>query len=528
MLSSAKARIKVPSLMKSSGQSPSLSHYFQSRGFHSSTTPQAIHLVNSPRKGKTLPSSAKRGIPLTVEFPGTPKTTFSNSLPPIPEIKCTTLDSGLKVVTQETYTQATAISLFIDAGVCYETDENQGICRILERMAFKATKSRPTKDLVQDLEKLGGNITSASSREIMSYSADLVRENVPKLIELMADSISNPVFQQEEIDEQMRVIEFELEEAENQPDAILGELVHEVAFAGFPHGRSMSFPRRNLGKITSDMLFDFHSRLYTADRMIVSVAGAQHEEILSLVQKHFQPLKSSSIIVPKPFSQYVGGDLRMVTEADDDPNKKSHVVLAFEGASAHSEDIYLLSILNVFLGGGGSFSAGGPGKGMYSRLYRNVLNGYAYVDQAMAFTTIYDPVGLIGIHASVSHDHIYNIIEALVTELYDITHNTTEEEFIRAKNQLKSSLFMNLESRAVLADDIGRQYFHYGKHFSADFIGAKIDSFQLQDMLNCLTRLLQTMPTIVYYGPQANSDELPSAEQVLNYFKESLGGQQQQ
>eukprot|EP00027_Filamoeba_sp_ATCC50430_P019557 CAMPEP_0168540898 /NCGR_PEP_ID=MMETSP0413-20121227/524_1 /TAXON_ID=136452 /ORGANISM="Filamoeba nolandi, Strain NC-AS-23-1" /LENGTH=527 /DNA_ID=CAMNT_0008570667 /DNA_START=196 /DNA_END=1779 /DNA_ORIENTATION=- len=527
MLSCAKPRIKGPSIMmmKPTTQYSSVSA-FQYRGFHSSSTPQAIHLVNAPRKAKRLSSGAKHGIPLTVEFPGTPKTTLGNSLPPIPEIKCTTLNSGLKVVTQETYTQATAVSLFIDAGVCYETDENQGICRILERMAFKATKSRPTKDLVQDLEKLGGNITSASSREIMSYSADLVRENVPKLIELMADSITNPVFQQDEIDEQMRVIEFELEEAENQPDSVLGELLHEVAFAGYPHGRSMAFPRRNLGKITSNMLFDFHSRLYTADRMILSVAGAQHEEILDLVQKHFQQLPPSKVAIPRPISQYVGGDLRVQTEEDDDPNKKSHLVLAFEGANAHSEDIYLLSILNVFLGGGGSFSAGGPGKGMYSRLYRNVLNGYAFVEQAMAFTTIYDPVGLIGIHASVTHQHLYNIIEALVVELNDITHNTSEEEFIRAKNQLKSSLFMNLESRAVLADDIGRQYFHYGKHFSADYIGAKIDSFQLQDMINYLKRLLNTIPTIIYYGPQANSEDLPSAEQVMNYFKETLANKQ--
>lgn len=356
----------------------------------------------------------------------------------------------------------------------------------------------------------------------MSYSADLVREHVPKLIELMADSITNPVFHQEEIDEQMKVIEFELEEAENQPDSILGELLHEIAFAGFPHGRSMAFPRRNLGKITSDMLFDFHSRLYTADRMILSVAGAQHEEMLDLVQKHFQHLKPSSVATPRPISQYVGGDLRLVMEDTSDPLKKSHVVLAFEGANAHSEDIYLLSILNVFLGGGGSFSAGGPGKGMYSRLYRNILNGYAFVEQAMAFTTIYDPVGLIGIHTSVSHDHMYNIIEALATELYDITVNTTEEEFLRAKNQLKSSLFMNLESRSVLADDIGRQYFHYGKHLSADYIGAKIDSIQLQDMINYLTELLQTMPTVIYYGPMANSEDLPSAEQIMNYFKESL------
>lgn len=43
--------------------------------------------------------------------------------------------------------------------------------------------------------------------------------------------------------------------------------------------------------------------------------------------------------------------------------------------SPRQEDDFIpFAVLNMMMGGGGSFSAGGPGKGMFTRLYLNVLN----------------------------------------------------------------------------------------------------------------------------------------------------------
>lgn len=52
----------------------------------------------------------------------------------------------------------------------------------------------------------------------------------------------------------------------------------------------------------------------------------------------------------------------------------AHIVIGFEGCSHKDSDFIAICVLNMIMGGGGSFSAGGPGKGMYSRLYTNVLN----------------------------------------------------------------------------------------------------------------------------------------------------------
>ena len=52
----------------------------------------------------------------------------------------------------------------------------------------------------------------------------------------------------------------------------------------------------------------------------------------------------------------------------------AHIVIGLESSSHRDPDFITFCVINMMMGGGGSFSAGGPGKGMYTRLYLNVLN----------------------------------------------------------------------------------------------------------------------------------------------------------
>lgn len=56
------------------------------------------------------------------------------------------------------------------------------------------------------------------------------------------------------------------------------------------------------------------------------------------------------------------------------------------------------SLLQTIVGGGGAFSTGGPGKGMYTRLYLDVLNKHDWVESAMAFNTQYTDSGIFGLY----------------------------------------------------------------------------------------------------------------------------------
>src|SRR6201985_1371914 len=102
----------------------------------------------------------------------------------------------------------------------------------------------------------------------------------------------------------------------------------------------------------------------------------------------------------------------------------AHFILGFEGASLDHPDFVPFCVLNSLMGGGGSFSAGGPGKGMYTRLYTDVLNQHGWVESCVAFNHSYTDSGLFGIAASCTPQTAPNMLDVMCRELSSLAAKT--------------------------------------------------------------------------------------------------------
>ena len=89
----------------------------------------------------------------------------------------------------------------------------------------------------------------------------------------------------------------------------------------------------------------------------------------------------------------------------------AHDQIAFDCGGWHDDDLVPVCTLHTLLGGGDSFSAGGPGKGMYSRLYREVLNQHYWVESCSAFTHIHSDVGMLGIFGTAMPNKGYDMAQ---------------------------------------------------------------------------------------------------------------------
>ncbi len=212
----------------------------------------------------------------------------------------------------------------------------------------------------------------------------------------------------------------------------------------------------------------------------------------------FEPTQTPPLDLTTP-SHYTGGFLSM-PRIPPPPNpalpRLSHIHLAFEALPISSPDIYALATLQTLLGGGGSFSAGGPGKGMYSRLYTNVLNQYGWVESCVAFNHSYTDSGLFGISASCHPAKVAHMLELMCRELDGITLDAGFQalqpaEVNRAKNQLRSSLLMNLESRMVELEDLGRQVQVHGRKVGVREMCRKIEALTVQDLRRVARKVLR-------------------------------------
>ncbi|KAH8553276.1 Metalloenzyme, LuxS/M16 peptidase-like protein [Umbelopsis sp. PMI_123] len=451
--------------------------------------------------------------------------------------KVTTLPNGVRVASENTPGHFSAVGVYVDAGSRYETPSTRGVSHILDRLAFKSTTNATADEMLYKLELLGGNIMCSSSRESIMYQSTVFNQDVPQVMSVFADVIRNPCIAPDEVEEQRQTALYEVQDIWSKPEMFLPEVLHIVAFNENTLGNPLLCPPENLAAMTPELIKDYMNTWYRPERMVVAVCGTDHDIAVKLAEQYFGSIPTSaspldSVETHKVIQQrqgkgasfvqslfssskshtaeslatqpaYYSGGLELL-ESPDLPF--THIQVAFEGLPIHDDDIYALATLQILLGGGGSFSAGGPGKGMYSRLFTNVLNQHYWVESCTAFNHCYTDSGLFGIAASCRPEYTNVLLEVVCRELdlvarQDVGHlGVNQVELNRAKNQLKSSLLMNLESRMVQLEDLGRQVQVQGKKTGIDEMLSKIDVVDLGKLAQVASRIVRGAVSVTSGG----------------------------
>lgn len=217
---------------------------------------------------------------------------------------------------------------------------------------------------------------------------------------------------------------------------------------------------------------------------------------------------------------YVGGMLNWQT--NNHPLCNVSIALKCPASTDLNSHIPL-AILQMLLGGGGSFSAGGPGKGMYSRLYTQMLNRYGWLEHARVFSQDYQSKrvgGLFGINASCLPERAPLLVRLMLKYLSSqLTASLTSTELSRAKNQLKSAVLMGMESRHLMLESFSQQL------ASDSFISPKelcrrIDETGEEELQKVAKDLSQgSNLSVVAYG---QVESVPSYYEITNLFKQEL------
>ncbi|GKZ28660.1 mitochondrial-processing peptidase subunit alpha [Aspergillus brasiliensis] len=522
-----------------------------------------LRAVESAKPLARVPRSASRGFATVNE---------NGSKDPAELDQITTLPNGIRVATESLPGPFSGVGVYVDAGSRYEDESLRGVSHIMDRLAFKSTKSRSSDEMLEVLESLGGNIQCASSRESLMYQSASFNSAVPTTLGLLAETIRDPLITEEEVLQQLATAEYEIGEIWSKPELILPELVHTAAYKDNTLGNPLLCPHERLGEINKAVVDKYRETFFNPERMVVAFAGVPHAEAVKLTEQYFGDMKthkktegpvlsgtgiettlsdsksaaeegqvptipqftpsstttttaaspksgflsklpflknlsnsgsqnsaaspldpslvrSSTLDLTRP-SHYTGGFLSLPPippPANPMLPRLSHIHLAFEALPISNPDIYALATLQTLLGGGGSFSAGGPGKGMYSRLYTNVLNQHGWVESCIAFNHSYTDSGIFGISASCSPTRTTEMLEVMCREFQALTLDTgyqalQPQEVNRAKNQLRSSLLMNLESRMVELEDLGRQVQVHGRKVGVKEMCAHIEALTVEDL----------------------------------------------
>jgi processing peptidase subunit alpha len=370
--------------------------------------------------------------------------------------------------------------------------------------------------MVSAAERLGGNVTTHLTRENVMYQATFFKDQIESTMSMIGESISQPLLTEAELEETKAVIEWEHQKKSEKPkELLLPDLLHEAAFGQRTLGHRLSNPAL-LQNITRDKVLEFRKTFYDPANIVIAALGYEHDMIVELADKQFGHMPASpnfQLKREKPVFQPTVLSQKADTEF-------THIVLGFPSPSFQSQDVFATSVLQMMLGGGDSFSAGGPGKGMYSRFYANILNQVYWVETILADNAAYSDAGLFSIHAAVPRQALNNVLNLVGNELRRITTLPLEEEEVeRAKNQLQAALFMNLESALVHVEDVGRQVQMRGVRSSPQTIAESIRKVTGRDVQRALENLLAYDPAVAVYG---DTRQLPDIKRFKKQF--GIGG----
>ena len=159
---------------------------------------------------------------------------------------------------------------------------------------------------------------------------------------------------------------------------------------------------------------------------------------------------------------------------------------------------------------------------MYSRLYTRVLNRWRFVQDTKSFLFPFEDVTLFGISGKTDPYACMSMLEVIVSEFLYMATEMSDEEFARAKNKLKSDMFMDLESRIVQIDDVIRQVLLWNKRLSPKDHAVHIDNLTKEHVVDVARQIISGVPTIVAYGPQEHIQAIPSAHRLQSIIQANL------
>jgi predicted Zn-dependent peptidase len=384
-------------------------------------------------------------------------------------IRQTVLDNGFTVITERMdHVRSASVGIWVRSGSRHETAPLNGISHFIEHTLFKGTRNRTSREIAVESDAIGGHVDAFTSREVASYYVKVLDEHLPRAFDLLADLITAPLFAQEELDRERNVVTEEIKMVEDTPD----DLVHEVFVANFwpdhPLGRSILGTVDTLATFNQEKVADYFSAVYAPRNLVVAGAGnIEHEQFVEMVTRHLGGVEDRPVNLSAAAPSHA--TRRIVLDKD---LEQAHLVLGTRCPSMTSEDRYSVHVLNVILGGG-----------MSSRLFQTIREDRGLAYAVYSGVNAYTDAGYLSVYAATSPEQVNDVIRLSVAEFDKIKiEAVTAAELQRAKDQLKVSIMLSLESTSARMSNLARQEIFFGRQSTLDEILERINRVTTDDV----------------------------------------------
>src|SRR5919201_6588331 len=353
-----------------------------------------------------------------------------------------------------TQVRSISIGVWLTRGSRHESAERGGIAHFVEHMLFKGTAQRSAEDIAQTIDSIGGQIDAFTAKEYASYYIKVLDEHLPLAVDVLSDIVRRPAFSEDDIEREKKVVLEEIKMVEDTPDDLVHELFTENFWVDHPLGRPILGTRETVEALTRPGLRTYFRNVYTAPNIIIAAVGnVEHQQVRELVEAAFGTVSSENIDVSQAPPRV---EPRIIIRNKE--LEQSHVCLGTSSYQQDHEDRYSSYVLNTVLGGS-----------MSSRLFQNVREKRGLAYAVFTGLSAYRDAGSMTIYAGCANDAVGELIDVVIGELRRLKDEPLpDSELRRAKDHLKGSLMLNLESTSSRMSHVARQEIYFDRQFGLD------------------------------------------------------------
>jgi predicted Zn-dependent peptidase len=386
------------------------------------------------------------------------------------DVRKTTLPNGLRAVTEHIpHVRSVAVGVWVDAGSRHENPEDGGISHFVEHMVFKGTDTRSAEDIACSVDAIGGQLDAFTTKETVAFTAKVLDEHLPTALDVVSDLVLHPVFREDDIEKEKGVVLEELKMDEDNPDYLL----HETFSQGFWEGHSLARPiignAETINRFRREQLRKFFERTYNPADLIVTAAGnLDHDVFARLVEERFSSLPSQS---RRPADASPATHPALIVH--NKPSlEQTHLCVGLPTHGITDPRRYIGFVLNTLLGGGVS-----------SRLFLKIREREGLAYSVFSDLSLFSDTGCLIVYAGTSLESMPRVIDYVAQEFRNLKNDLVpDEELRRAKDHLKGSLMLSMESTSSRMSNLARQEKFFGEFMTLDEMAEHVEAVTAQEV----------------------------------------------
>jgi zinc protease len=401
-----------------------------------------------------------------------------------------TMPNGLQVaVFPDSRVPLVQVQVLVPAGTVEETPREHGAASLVAWLITRGSTSRSAAELTTEMEAIGGTISSSASTDYASLSAAFRAGDLEQGMELVADAVLNPIFNDEEVTRSRSEALATLFQSRRLADVVADEHVMGTVYRSHPAGVPPLGTVESVAALSRDDLQHFHRECYRPGGSLVAISGdVDPDKAFAAVTEYFGAWQGTarSTDLPAPLPP----EARQIRLVDQPGSPGAEIRIGLPMPGTRADDVAAIAVVNELLGGG-----------VGSRL--NVA-GHAF--GARSSLRFLRDSGILVISASCPADSAARVLARLRSEVARFTRQLPTDQEVKAAARTISRAFPLLnESTASQAGQwLGARFHGLGDDYGERY-PERVQAVTAADVKAAATRwLVPEHEAVVVVGPAAS------------------------